>query len=48
MNRRVVLAERPQPTATPASFPLETAPIPDLAQGEVLLRSLDEPQGVGA
>jgi hypothetical protein len=40
MNRRIVLAERPQPAATLASFRLESAPIPDLAQGEVLLRTL--------
>jgi NADPH-dependent curcumin reductase CurA len=40
MNRRIVLAHRPQPSATLASFRLEQAPIPDLAQGEVLLRTL--------
>jgi NADPH-dependent curcumin reductase CurA len=40
MNRRIVLAERPRPTASPASFRLETVPIPDLRDGEVLLRTL--------
>ena len=40
MNRRIVLAERPRPTASPASFRLETVPIPDLRDGEVLLRAL--------
>jgi NADPH-dependent curcumin reductase CurA len=40
VNRRIVLAQRPQPAATPASFRLETAPIPVPAQGEVLLRTL--------
>ncbi len=40
MNRRIVLAERPRPSATEASFRLETVPIPDLAHGEVLLRAL--------
>ena len=40
MNRRIVLAERPRPAATLASFRLETSPIPSLAQGEVLLRTI--------
>lgn len=40
MNRRIVLAERPQRAATLASFRLETAPIPDLRDGQVLLRTL--------
>jgi NADPH-dependent curcumin reductase CurA len=40
MNRRIVLAERPQPRATLASFRLETAAIPDLREGEVLLCTL--------
>jgi NADPH-dependent curcumin reductase CurA len=40
MNRRIVLAERPRPMATPACFRLESAPIPDLRDGEVLLRTL--------
>ena len=40
MNRRIVLAERPKGAATSASFRLEQAPIPDLAQGQVLLRTL--------
>ncbi len=40
VNRRIVLAERPQASATPASFRLEQEQIPDLSPGEVLLRSL--------
>jgi NADPH-dependent curcumin reductase len=40
VNRRIVLAQRPQPAATLASFRLETAPIPVPARGEVLLRTL--------
>jgi NADPH-dependent curcumin reductase CurA len=54
MNRRIVLAERPRPTASPASFRLETVPIPDLRDvlegrnfGKLVV-SLDEPQGVTA
>jgi NADPH-dependent curcumin reductase CurA len=40
MNRRIVLAARPQPAATLASFRLERAPVPELAPGQVLLRTL--------
>jgi NADPH-dependent curcumin reductase len=40
MNRRIVLAERPNPTATPDSFRLESASVPAPAPGEVLLRTL--------
>ena len=40
MNRRIVLAQRPQAAAELASFRLESAPIPNLGQGEVLLRTL--------
>ena len=40
MNRRIVLAQRPQPAATLDSFRLETAPLPVPARGEVLLRTL--------
>jgi len=40
MNHRVVLAERPRPAATLASFRLEEVPIPDLVPGEVLLRTV--------
>lgn len=40
MNRRIVLAERPRPAATMASFRMESVPIPELARGEVLLRTL--------
>jgi len=40
MNRRIVLAQRPQPAASLDSFRLETAAIPDLSAGEVLLRTI--------
>ena len=40
MNRRIVLAQRPQPSATEGSFRLEAVPLPHLAHGEVLLRTL--------
>ena len=40
MNRRIVLAERPHPAASPASFRLESVPIPSLARGQLLLRTL--------
>jgi NADPH-dependent curcumin reductase len=40
MNRRVVLAQRPQPAADPACFRLESVPMPTLAHGQVLLRTL--------
>ena len=39
-NRRIVLTQRPHPTVTLACFRLETAPIPEPAPGEVLLRTL--------
>jgi NADPH-dependent curcumin reductase len=40
MNRRIVLAQRPQQAATLDSFRLETAVVPDLGTGEVLLRTM--------
>lgn len=40
VNRRIVLAQRPQSSATTDSFRLEETAIPDLSPGEVLLRSL--------
>ena len=40
MNRRIVLAQRPQGAADLASFRLESTPIPQLGAGEVLLRTL--------
>jgi hypothetical protein len=40
MNRRIVLAQRPQPAASLDSFRLETAAIPELRAGEVLLRTV--------
>ena len=40
MNRRIVLAQRPQPAASLDSFRLETAAVPELRAGEVLLRTL--------
>jgi NADPH-dependent curcumin reductase len=40
LNRRIVLAQRPQGAADLASFRLESAPIPQLGAGEVLLRTL--------
>ncbi len=40
MNRRIVLAARPQAAATLASFRLERAPVADLKTGQVLLRTL--------
>ncbi len=39
-NKRVVLAKRPQDTATLDAFRLEELSIPDLQTGEVLLRTL--------
>lgn len=39
-NNRVVLAVRPQDTATLDAFRLEEASIPDLQNGEILLRTL--------
>jgi NADPH-dependent curcumin reductase len=40
MNRRIVLAQRPRAAASLDSFRLETAAVPDLRDGEVLLRTL--------
>jgi hypothetical protein len=40
MNRRIVLAQRPQPAASLESFRLESAAIPNLSTGEVLLRTI--------
>ncbi|HXC07793.1 MAG TPA: NADP-dependent oxidoreductase [Steroidobacteraceae bacterium] len=40
MNRRVVLAKRPQPAADLACFGLESVPMPTLAHGQVLLRTI--------
>ncbi|MGC1521110.1 MAG: NADP-dependent oxidoreductase [Steroidobacteraceae bacterium] len=40
MNRRIVLAQRPQPTADLACFRLESAPMPGLDPGQVLLRTI--------
>ncbi|MGA2839450.1 MAG: NADP-dependent oxidoreductase [Steroidobacteraceae bacterium] len=40
LNRRIVLAARPQGKPTLDSFRLEHAPIPDLKHGEILLRTL--------
>ncbi|MFT5483125.1 MAG: NADPH-dependent curcumin reductase CurA [Halieaceae bacterium] len=39
-NRRVVLASRPTGKPTAANFRIESAPIPDPADGQVLLRTL--------
>ena len=39
MNRRIVLAKRPQGAATPDCFRLEEAPIPEPQAGQVLLRT---------
>ncbi len=40
INRRIVLAARPDGAATLECFRLETVPIPELRPGEVLLRTL--------
>lgn len=40
LNRRVVLAERPRGAPTTASFRIEQQPLPELAAGEVLLRTV--------
>jgi NADPH-dependent curcumin reductase len=37
-NRRIVLASRPQGQASAANFELQTVPLPDLAEGQVLVR----------
>lgn len=39
VNRRIVLARRPQGAPVPEDFRLETHPIPHPAPGEVLLRT---------
>ncbi len=39
INRRIVLAERPKGPVTPAHFRLESAPVPDLIDGQVLVRN---------
>lgn len=40
INRRIVLAQRPQGAPTPNDFRLEELPIPTPGEGEVLLRTL--------
>jgi NADPH-dependent curcumin reductase len=40
LNRRIVLAARPQGKPTLGSFRMEQAPIPDLKDGEILLHTL--------
>ncbi|WP_137178244.1 NADP-dependent oxidoreductase [Roseomonas sp. AR75] len=37
-NRRILLARRPQGAPVPEDFRLDEAPLPDLAEGEVLVR----------
>ena len=37
--QRIVLAERPRGAVVPANFRLETAPVPELAEGQVLIRN---------
>ncbi len=39
-NQRIVLASRPQGWVTPENFRLESAPLPPVADGEVLVRNL--------
>jgi hypothetical protein len=39
INRRIVLASRPGGPVEPANFRLETAPLPPLADGQVLVRN---------
>ena len=38
-NRRIVLAQRPQGAPVPENFRLEKAPVPEPAEGQVLLRT---------
>ena len=38
-NRRIVLATRPEGRVTPDCFRLETAPVPEPGEGELLLRA---------
>jgi NADPH-dependent curcumin reductase CurA len=40
LNRRIVLAHRPGAVATPDCLRLETAPVPTIREGELLLRTL--------
>jgi NADPH-dependent curcumin reductase CurA len=40
MNRRIVLAQRPQSAASLDSFRMETTAVPDLSAGQVLLRTM--------
>ncbi len=40
VNRRIVLASRPEGMPTPANFRLEEAPVPEPRHGEVLVRAL--------
>jgi len=40
VNRRIVLASRPSGTPTTANFRLEQTPVPELRDGEMLLRTL--------
>ncbi|PTU32908.1 NADP-dependent oxidoreductase [Stenotrophobium rhamnosiphilum] len=40
LNRRIVLAQRPIGSPTAADFRLEEVPLPELADGQVLLRTL--------
>ena len=39
VNRRIVLASRPEGEPTPGNFQLETAPVPSIGPGQVLLRT---------
>jgi NADPH-dependent curcumin reductase CurA len=39
INRRIVLASRPSGWVTPENFRLETAPLPELAEGQLLVRN---------
>lgn len=40
VNRRIVLASRPVGSPTPSNFRLETTPLPEPKEGEVLLRTV--------
>jgi len=40
VNRRIVLARRPQGAVLPSDFRLEEAPVPEPGQGQLLLRTL--------
>src|SRR5512140_1189195 len=40
LNRRIVLASRPEGAPTPANFRLETGAVPEPAEAELLLRSV--------